>query len=151
MKILIFGKILPFHLQHRDYCRYKYDIDFITTRIGNAAVLEAVPVPMVSDGYTVSVWLSITPTHQPVEVQRPFTCPQESPRQFVNTFTTVDPIVDVHRDWNKRVSNVECCFCTLPTWIPSSHYASSWGLSHYGGFFLVFIVDFWRGMSKGKA
>lgn len=68
------------------------------TRIGNAAALEAVPVPVVSDGYTASLWLSIAPTHLPVEVQRSFTCPQESPCQFLNTFTTVDPFVDVPSD-----------------------------------------------------
>lgn len=27
------------------------------TRIGNSAAFEAVPVPMVSDGYTASLWL----------------------------------------------------------------------------------------------
>lgn len=92
------------------YCRLNYDIDFIMTWIGNAAALKAVPVPVVSDGYTASLWLSITPTHQPVEVQRSFTCPQESPCQFLNTFTTVNPAVDVPSDWNKHMSNAECCF-----------------------------------------
>lgn len=117
------------------YCRLKYDTDFIMTRIGNGAALEAV-----SDGYTASLWLSITPIHLPVEVQRSFTCSQESPCQFLNTFTTVDPFVDVPSDWNKHMSNAECCFCTLAKWIPSSHYASSWDLSHYGWFFWCLLL-----------
>lgn len=125
------------------YCRLNYDIDFIMTWIGNAAALKAVPVPVVSDGYTASLWLSITPTHQPVEVQRSFTCPQESPCQFLNTFTTVNPAVDVPSDWNKHMSNAECCFCTLAKWIPSSHYASSWDLSYYFWCLLLISGGVW--------